>query len=136
MPSVVRDQADEHGPADAAGGVQEEEPPPLHPAHAREPRRRYAEHGDEAADEDRLGAVLPEEPFRPRERARSVPLEPAPSGQDPAAVGPADPVAGVVAEDRGRGRDDDDGDDVEPPARREYARGDERRLAGKRNPGG
>src|SRR5262249_44333892 len=63
VPEVVGDERDTRRPDDAAGGIPAEEAPPVHVRDACDPRGGDPEHGDEPSDEDRLAAVLREEPL-------------------------------------------------------------------------
>src|SRR5579864_3533506 len=113
LAAVVGDEPDERRPADAAGGVPEQESRPVHSPEPRDPRCGVAEHRDEAAEEDRLAPVLPHQLLGTREDPLRVLLQPAPALEERAAPPAADdPVAEVVPDDRGRRRDGDDGGDV------------------------
>src|ERR687888_16802 len=134
LADVVRDEADEHCPADAPKGVVEEEAPPMHLADAREPGGSDPQDRDETAEEDRLRAVALEKAFRPGQHARGVSFQPFPPMEKPPPAEPTRPVADVVAGGRGRGRNHQHGDDVHVSSGREDACRDESRLARKRNP--
>ena len=102
---VVGDEPDRRRPADAAGGVPEEEPPPRHPRDARRPGGREAQNADETAEEDHLAAVLRHQPLRLGEESVRVPAPIAGALEEAASAEPTDQrVAEVVADDRGRRR--------------------------------
>ena len=103
----VGEQRDAGRPEDAAGRVPEEEPPPLHVAEAGEPGGRDPQDGDEAAEEDRLRAVLLEEPLARRQRLLGVAANEAPPVDQRTAAVAAERVADVVADDRSERRDHD-----------------------------
>src|SRR5262249_4812861 len=105
---VVRDQSDRRRPDDPAGGVPEQELPPVHPREAGDPGDGVAEDGDEATEEDRLAAVARHQRLGPRKNAVGVAVQPAPAAKEgPAAEPPDQPVAEVVADDRAGRRNGD-----------------------------
>ena len=95
------------------------------------PRAGHAQPGHEPREEDGLSPVATEEALRARQQR----LQPAEAEEEPAPVGPADPVAHVVAEDRAERREPDHRPDRVVAARGQDARSDERRLAGNPHPG-
>src|SRR5581483_10692677 len=96
LAAVVGKQRHAGCPADPAGGVPEEEPPPRHPAEAGHPRRREPEDRDEAREEDGLASVLLEEALGGRDDALGEALDPFPPPQDLPSPTPRNPVAAVV----------------------------------------
>ena len=96
---------------------------------ARHPRGGDAQPGHPAPEEDRLGPVAVEERLADRDHAAAVMQERAGRGQRAAAQLAADREADVVAQDRRRGRDGDDGLDRQVPAAGDDAGGDQRGLA-------
>src|SRR5438309_4846946 len=135
LPAIVRDEADERRPADPAGRVPEEEPPPLHPGEPGDPGGRIPQHGDEATEEHGLAAVSLHQRFGARQEALRVAAEPSPALEERAAAPPADdPVPEVVADDRCGGGDRDHFGDVVVPLRGEHAEQDQRCLTGERDP--
>src|SRR6476660_330359 len=89
----VGEQPEASRPDDAARRVPEEEAPPRHVRDAGEPGRRDAEHGDEAADEDGLAAVLAEEALAGRQGALRVAPNRPPAVEEPSPACAADQVA-------------------------------------------
>src|SRR6266566_9998014 len=69
---VVGDDPEGRRPDDASGGIPEEEAPPRHVADPGEPRCRYPQDRDEAAEEDGFRSVALEEALGGREDAREV----------------------------------------------------------------
>ena len=132
----VGDEAHEHRPADPAGRVPAEEPPPAHARDPRHPGGGHAKDGEEPTDEDRLGTVPVEEPLRPGQHGLRPAADEPPALQEPASAGPPDPVAEVVADDRRGCRDGDDRDDVQLSAGGVDPARDQCRLPGKRDPAG
>ncbi len=131
---VVRDEPDQRGPADSTGCVPEEELPPRHAGDAGHPRRRVAEHRDEAAEEDDLVAVLLHQALGRREVTLREPAQRPPALEEVAAAPAADDhVAEVVAHDRPGGGDRDHQNDGVVPLRGENAEGDEGGLARQRD---
>jgi hypothetical protein len=130
LAAVERSEPDGARPGDAAARVPEEELPP---GHVREPchsRRTDAEDRDEAPEEHGLAAVSLHDPLDPRQHAVRVPPQPSPPAEERApAESPEDPVAEVVADDRGRRGDHDHPDDRVMPLCSEHAEGDQRGLA-------
>src|SRR4029078_9371217 len=103
---VVGDEPDRGGPADAAGGVPEQEPPPRHPCDACCPGGRETENADEAAEEDDLATVLGHQSLRCGQEALRVERSTPCALEEAAAAEPPDQhVAEVVADDRGGGGD-------------------------------
>src|SRR5205823_9426815 len=107
LAAVVRDEPDAESPHDAAGGIPDEETPPLHPCDPCHPRAGDAEPAEEARQEDGLSAVTFEEPLARRKQAIGNSCEPRPAIQESPSDLATEPVADVVADDRG-GRCDDD----------------------------
>src|SRR5439155_19938518 len=99
---------------------------------ARDPGAGDAEAAEPARGEDRLAAVPLEEPFGRRQHAVAEAAHDRVALQEAAAELPAEPVADVVSDDRGGGRDHDQPRDREVSLRREHARADERGLTGER----
>ena len=134
LPAVVRNEADRGRPDDPARRIPEEEPPPREASEAGDPRRGEAEDRDKAAEEHRPPPVLVHEPFGLRDHAVTESLQPLVTAEErPAAEAPDQPVAEVVADDRGSRRDGDHLRDRVVALRGEHAEEDERRLARKRN---
>src|SRR5439155_6684174 len=96
-PELVRDDRNQHRPADPPGGVPDEELPPGHPADAGEPGGGDTEDRDEPAEEDGLGAVAAEEALRRRERALEVRTHQRHAAEERTASPAPDPVARVVS---------------------------------------
>ena len=97
--------------------------------------RRDAQERDEPADEDGLRAVSLEEALGRRQHPLRVPPRDRPAvDQRPAAVAP-EPVADVVADDRGEAATTitQNSDEVTLLGPREERGGDQRRLAGDRH---
>ena len=92
--------------------------------------------GDEAPEEDGLSSVLGKEPLCPGQDLVGMSRNERPALEQRATALAPDPVADVVPDDRRRRGDRDHLDDVQLVLRGEDAAGNERSLAGKRNPGG
>src|SRR4029078_2564551 len=107
LADVVRDQPDAEGPDDPARGVPGEEPPPRHAREARHPRSGDAHAAEERRQEDRLAAVPIEEALGRGQDPVAEALEQRKTIDQAATAFAPDPLADVVADDRG---DRSDGD--------------------------
>ena len=136
LAGVVGEQADAGRPDDAAGRVEGEEAPPLHVADAGHPRSRHPQDRDEAAEEDRLAAMLLEEALGGGQRPFRIARDRTPPLEQPAPAVAPERVADVVADDRRCGGHHDHGHDREVMlvARPREKRGDDQaRLPGQRH---
>ena len=129
---VVREETGAGSPREPPGRVPAEEAPPVHARCARDPGAGHAKPRNEPSEEDRLPPVAREKALGAGEEPLGVARQKRPATEEAAASPATNPVAGAVAGDRRRCRDDDDEADPELAPRGEQAGRDERGLAGNR----
>jgi hypothetical protein len=134
-PSAYPTSATGRGPGDATGRIPGEERTARHARGSGQPGSRHARNDNPASQEDRTTAVPVEEPLALLDEASAVFAEwSAPYEKQLARAAPAEEVADIVADDRGRRRDRDHKPDRELAVAREYACREDGGLAGHQEP--
>src|ERR1700674_764768 len=110
---VVRSAAKECRPDNAAGGIEEEKPSPIHSVRPGQDRGEHAQNRDEAAEEHDLAAMPLKQVEAEFQFAFGQSDAPAVAQQQAVSGLASDPVSGVVAHDGAGCRNHDDEPDVQ-----------------------